>query len=312
MEQSRQLIVEPVAGLSNRIRAILSGWRLADISERSFRFLWKPDQFCGCEFTDLFVDLPERLESEPERPDLRYEDASSALIDTGGSNERIHVVTYQVLRNRKREPNILYEMAQYWDRLKPIEPVREAVELFTGEHFAEHTLGVHIRLGDHANHLRVDDAGLHEERMRAFEEAIDGYLSAHSESAVFVATDDGAPEEYGGEPGDPPLRRVVPRLRARFGERVVTRPPRSLDRHTPEAIQDALVELLLLNKADFVLGSPRSSFSWMATLTNIQRRKLPERCIRFVGPNLLDPPLRLRSRVRRGLAAARARVRPIR
>ena len=45
---------------------------------------------------------------------------------------------------------------------------------------------------------------------------------------------------------------------------VVTPKPRSLDRHTPEAIEDALIDLWLLRSTDFFVGTVGSSFSEMA------------------------------------------------
>jgi hypothetical protein len=42
--------------------------------------------------------------------------------------------------------------------------------------------------------------------------------------------------------------------------------PRSLDRQTPEAVQDALVDLWLLRSTDYFVGTYRSSFSEMAVV----------------------------------------------
>jgi hypothetical protein len=57
---------------------------------------------------------------------------------------------------------------------------------------------------------------------------------------------------------------VGERFREHFGERVVSTTPRSLDRGSAPAIQDALVDLYLLRQTEFFVGTRDSSFSAMA------------------------------------------------
>ncbi|CAJ1368622.1 unnamed protein product, partial [Effrenium voratum] len=75
-------------------------------------------------------------------------------------------------------------------------------------------------------------------------------MDSYSEDTpFFLATDDPA---------------VEARFKARYGGRLLTNSKRSLDRHAPEGIQDALLDLLLLSQGCEVLGSYKSSFSAMA------------------------------------------------
>jgi hypothetical protein len=85
------------------------------------------------------------------------------------------------------------------------------------------------------------------------------YLVAHPDAGIYLATDDDGAELQGARPEG-----VRARFIARFGARVVGVPPRSLDRESPEAIEDAWVDLLLLRRCDAIVGTRASSFSELA------------------------------------------------
>lgn len=79
---------------------------------------------------------------------------------------------------------------------------------------------------------------------------------------------------------------------ARYGDRVVTTRPRTLDRREPAAIQDALVDLLLLRVTDCIVGTQGSSFSVMAAFG----RPVPAIWCRSPNPLLHLRPLWLWAR----------------
>ena len=136
--------------------------------------------------------------------------------------------------------------------LRPTPQILARVDAIA-ERFRPRMVGVHLRRGDFV-HARPDvvsnaDAAL---------TLIDAHLDRMSDAGVFLATDDGA--KAGGLTGDH-TEGVRERLRRRYGARLVTTTPRSLDRDVPEAIEDALVDLWLLRRADAIVGTRGSSFS---------------------------------------------------
>jgi hypothetical protein len=116
-------------------------------------------------------------------------------------------------------------------------------------HGLERAVGVHVR--------RTDNV---QARQRS---PLEGYLAALAAerradpaTTFFVATDD--PE-------------VLERLKAEHGRTVRHTVPRSLDRNTPEAIEDALVDLWCLSSCRKLIGSAASTF----TETAWQLRGIP-------------------------------------
>lgn len=80
----------------------------------------------------------------------------------------------------------------------------------------------------------------------AFVARIEAAIASDEADTVFVATDDPAEEDV---------------LRRAFPGRILSYPKRSLDRASPEAIQDALVDLYCLASTDKLLASYWSTFS---------------------------------------------------
>jgi hypothetical protein len=76
---------------------------------------------------------------------------------------------------------------------------------------------------------------------------------------IGLCTDDGALDRGTSLPEG-----VTRLFVARYGARMVSTVPRSLDRHSVESIQDALVDLQLLRVAQMVVGTTDSSFSRLA------------------------------------------------
>jgi hypothetical protein len=104
--------------------------------------------------------------------------------------------------------------------------------------------------------------------MREAANAMADFIRKFPQGRVFVSTDDSAV--------DPKTREVRSKgvkqeLKSMFGEAICFTDPRSLDRNTPEAIQDGLVDLLLLRETDYFFGTRGSSFSEFAVLS----RRIP-------------------------------------
>jgi hypothetical protein len=111
---------------------------------------------------------------------------------------------------------------------------------------------------------------------------VDRYLRAWPEAGVFLATDDGAPTEFHEKYNYRP-EGLVRKFTERYGSKLVTYNKRTLDRADVTGVQDALIDLLLLNHTNFVLGSAGSSFSKFAIMRNLESLKDPEKSLKMVG-----------------------------
>ena len=88
------LIVEPMNGIGNRIRAFAAAKALAEVSKRDLKIVWTPDVHCNASWTDLFAGH------------------ADDLVD-GVSHLREGVTTYDLMRNktaivRTRDMNHIY------------------------------------------------------------------------------------------------------------------------------------------------------------------------------------------------------------
>ncbi|HMZ80262.1 MAG TPA: hypothetical protein PLL06_11230 [Acidobacteriota bacterium] len=110
-------------------------------------------------------------------------------------------------------------------------------------HFSDYTVGLHIRRTDHVRAIANSTT-------EKFIAAIQAEIDQHSSARFFLATD--SPEE------ETTLRRLFP-------DRILTYQKRTLDRNSPEGIQDAVVDLYCLARTQKILGSIGSSFSRTAS-----------------------------------------------
>jgi len=142
-------------------------------------------------------------------------------------------------------------------------------------------LGVHVRRGDRVD-KKIREQGLIGTVSDLFFKEVDRYLRDWPEAAIFLATDDGAPterfEKYTYRPEG-----LVREFTERYGSKLVTYNKRTLDRADVTGVQDALIDLLLLNHTNFVLGSAGSSFSKFAIMRNLESLKDPEKSLKMVG-----------------------------
>jgi hypothetical protein len=264
LELQRRLIVHSQAGLCNRLRALLSGRAIALATEREFAMLWKPSAACGCAFehlfendwnvhSNVFFDTRRALDL-PTTPWNSYPDWFTLSEPT----LYVYHHSWLIQPTRFAHHSPLELRCQEWLReLEPIAPIARRIKEFQENLFRPTMIGVHLRRGD-MTQTRPDTTA----NLAAAMRQIDAWLETAGDAGIFLCTDDGASNPYSGQavPGE----NVTTQFVQRYGSRVVFTRPSSLDRRSPEAIQDALVDLWLVRMTDYFVGTAGSSFSEMA------------------------------------------------
>ncbi len=266
------LTVSSFRGLTNRLRVMLSGIALAEATGRHLRILWAPTRDCAARFAELFdnpplagVDMSHiTIEDVPldaviDMPSINFR-RRNHLPDVMTSNKRHIALEYVAwLIDPKQAPHhapLFQRCAELMANLRPIPAIAEQAAKFRAGHFRPTMIGVHLRRGDmvfgYSDRVNNTSQAL---------DAVDRYLDMYPGAGIFLATDDGAIDQHTGNVHHEGIRDIFQR---RYGERVVSTTPRSLDRRSAIAIQDALVDLLLLRATDAVVGTLGSSFSDMA------------------------------------------------
>lgn len=242
------LMVEPIAGLGNRLRVVGSALALARATGAKLRLVWTRTPDLHCRFDALFEPLPGVVVVERSRTCSRLARRVSPFFDW---RRRIlaQPEIERLLRAHADFPALLRQnslfivtCSRFFDApglLAPLVPtpeIRREVDAFCSG-FDGHTTGVHIR--------RTDSDFKHRSPTTRFLERMQVEIAADPLARFFLATDDPAEEA---------------RLRVAFGDRILAR-PRQLDRARPEGIRDALVDLLCLARTRRVIAGVYSSFS---------------------------------------------------
>lgn len=266
------IIADTWFGLCNRLKVIAAGQRLAAATGRRFAFTW-PCTTAGTQTLDLACNRPWSTLFEAPDDALRLEEAEVRRIKGRRvlvEGERVDPADEApaiVLSRQWRfvplvgEPLIdldygdapevqalRAELLPYVQAITPTAEFRTIIEGFAQDHgLGASSVGLHIRRTDHA---AARATSTDEAFCAALDAALEaGLASGQPVERVFVATD------------DPPTEAL---LRARYGDRVVTRAKASLDRRDPEAIGDALIDLMLLARCGALIGSAGSSFTELA------------------------------------------------
>lgn len=289
---AKTLTVGCFTGLGDRLAVLLSSAALAEATGRRLAVWWPRTIHCAATFAELFQS-PWPVVEVPET-----EVRALLLFDMGDRRRRFDLVgaiEQDVavrgdgwLIDAERYPAhapLIERCSQLLDELRPRPEILRHVEAFRATAFRSRMIGVHLRRADY----QVFDARAAGSTSMALA-AIDRYLATWPDAGILLCTDDGGIDTFTGEAAS--TQGMQAAFLARYGERVVSTRPRSLDRREPAAIQDALVDLLLLRLTDCVIGTQGSSFSAMAAFG----RAVPAIGCRSPNPLLHLQPLWLWAR----------------
>lgn len=271
-------MVEPFAGLGNRMRVIASAVVLASAVERPLEIYWIRRSDLNASFDDLF----ERSSAFTVFEDLgrlrwtrrthqvgaaRRLAAAVANSVAGvscciGENDfpRIWRGEIDLMALARRERRLYIKTCEElgatdgaFQHLIPIPPLRRRIDSVTSR-FTPRTVGVHVRGTDHPT-ARLESP------LDAFTAAMDAELAREPETSFFLCTD------------EPSVERD---FSVRYPGRILTHSPKALARNSQAAIEDAAIDLFALSRTNKILGSHRSSFSDVAARVG----KLPMEIVR--------------------------------
>jgi len=250
----KEFRVEVFGGLCNRLRVLMSAGYLAEQCGRKLVLTWRPTDECGARLGDLFTNSIAEADSLPGH--LRPWTKTSP--DKVGRAVRSSEPIVWVRECEWLVPDAdHHKTIPHFEALCPVDAVIEGVNA-VAQRFDRPAMGVHVRRGDFAEHLPKQ----HSITLPPLERYYD-YLDDWR-GTIFLATDGGGAVES--------------RFRDRYGDRVVIHPKHCQGRNTPKAIQDALVDVYLLQRCHAVIGTRYSSFSGLAwTISGVPHAKVTDR-----------------------------------
>lgn len=230
---SDTLTIEVLAGMANRIRAMVSAICLAADLDMKLRVIWSANHTsCMARFDMLFdvKALPDWVTVDMgPRPEHSVEILSPQDLELylqSGSRQPIRSYGHFYQKDPKK-------WFSYLCCFKPLQELPFQIP--------EGAVGVHIRRGDHQKARQFSPIHLFIEEMKK-----------EPETTVFVvATDD---------------RNERNALLEHFHASRLLFPANTLSRFTLKGMQDALLDFVALSKCDKILASYNSSFSELAAI----------------------------------------------
>lgn len=260
------IIIEPCAGLGNRLLALTSAWELGRKLNRELKVIWKREAGCNIRSNGLFsfqgvevIDISENgLKKEfvntlkGNSLKKKYRSMASRFVECdeveawkkeGGFAEVERHIAEEPVIYIKSYTNLCEITKESFAFLKPSQAVLErGKEVF--EKIGGSTVGVHIRRTDHTDAIEKSPLSLFIEKMQEEIQKRD--------ASFYLTTDDIAVIEE--------IRHILP------PERLIIYENKVLDRDSEIGIQDALIDMLCLSRCSKIIGSYLSTFSLIPSI----------------------------------------------
>ena len=291
MENQKFIVCVNRAGIGNRLRGLVSAIRLCKLLKRKLLLYWENNQYCGCNFNDLFENKFDEVTKEELKkiknknskiykdvleegyeqydylifdtwkfvflPEEIQNDFNKAYISKEGSN--VNFEFQRIPEDKKKE------IINHLSELIPVESIRKIVENFSEENNLSNCIGLHIRRADYD--FTVEDRG----KVSSDRRFIEKIQSMPNEK--FLLCTDGVKTENN--------------LKELFKDRIIVYPKGDRKRSKKESLQEALIDMLLLSKTKNIFGSYLSTFTELAWWFGGCKNKMEIVGIENVGESLV-------------------------
>jgi hypothetical protein len=256
-----KLKIERRYGLSNRIRAMAGYYALSRIKNWDICYEWLEDESCPGMFDELFKFslIPQAAAVSTSSYEKVVEIYAGSKPTHCGSSEATIFKAYFPAIDKKDDYDL--EIRKFYESLIPVDEVGIKLEKLWIECGAEpaNTLGLHIRRTDMVEHLKnIGEPPLSDEKTIA---SVRQYLASNKDvSRIFLSCDNAESEKL---------------FKSEFEEKVFCynkgwKEDKLVNANSVKfqsrltSLQDALVDVLMLSKCRFIIGTRHSSFSTFA------------------------------------------------
>jgi len=275
-----------LGGISNRLKCLVSLWRIAELTNRESLIYWPRNSVCGANFKDLFENNFQEISKEKlyglKKKEYRFHCPSDINIENSLKKYLIsdtwrwaflkgeeitrylpkdkiknypvyasataHFQNYEGIdfNFQNINPKVKEEILKYLKKIKPIKKIRNKVAEFERKNNIKDCVGVHMRRGDFLN--GKDKLGLISDD-EGFISKIRELIKVNPEERFFLCTDSEETQQ---------------KFKKLFGDRIITFTKTNFDRLGVIFTQEGLVDLLILSKTKRILGTYGSTFTEMA------------------------------------------------
>lgn len=264
----KKITLVPVAGLCNRMNAILSLMIYKQHNpDCNIEIFWHKTHDCKAHFTELFKQLPAPYTVKKMRSLLKNRPATPRNLFITNTFRRIWY-DFQMLPKDKADDfdiltkdkkNIYVSVYNRFNKYStdvdnlgsifiPTDEIQQRINDITKDWEKQNVIGLHIRRTDNINAIKNSP-------LSKFTDYIDKELKQNDSTYFYLASDD---EE------------VKKELNQRYPGRIYTA-KLTLKRNSVQGMKDAVVDLYCLGKTKKIIGSTHSTYSILASkLYNIE------------------------------------------
>jgi hypothetical protein len=285
MEEKYIVAMNP-GGISNRLKCLISLWRIANLTNRKLLVYWPRNPVCGAEFKDLFENNFDEISKEYlysiSGRDYKFHDPNDISIKNMQKKYLIsdtwrwaflkdEEITKHIAKNigeryplykSETEPfqkndgidfsfhdidiKVRKEILKYLKKIKPIKKIEGKVSKFSSKNKIKNCTGIHIRRGDYMN--GKDRIGFVSDD-ESFINRMNELIKINSKERFFLCTDSEETQQ---------------KFIKIFGKRIITFTKTNFDRNGVIFTQEGLIDLLILSKTKRILGTYGSTFTEMS------------------------------------------------
>jgi len=263
-----KIISTAQGGLANRIICLVNSMRIADETNRELLLYWPKDKSCNCHFKDLFENDIKEVSKEELKKVITSKDYEIYQNDLKNfKNKKGHILIDNAkfiaflekevrFRTKEIPDELKKEFMRYLRRIEIKEEFLKIAEDFSSR-FNNNTIGIHIRKGDFktlkGGLARISNDELYIEIMKK-------EIKENPNTTFFLATQDEETEN---------------KFKDVFKDRIILYPKNTKLRGDEGALEEALIEFLLLSKTKKVYGTFESTFSQLASLLGEIKFEMP-------------------------------------
>nr|MBQ8253561.1 hypothetical protein [Lachnospiraceae bacterium] len=244
------LIIQPMGGLCNRIRAINSALVLARKQGKKLKVIWNVNAELGCPFEELFEKTdafsvmnihtkwnPIKLFYQFTRRRLKNDEIRANRDENGLTEDLVKTLDCPLYIVTEEH----FFPCHDYSAFIPTKEIMDRIQTLASS-YGSHNVGVHIRRTD-------NKPAIGKSSTQAFIETMQKEIAQYPDTKFYLATDDMTEEET---------------LRRRFPDRIISNETRDLSRDSVSGVKDALLDLMCLARTDKIIGSYFSSFTDIA------------------------------------------------
>lgn len=279
----KKFYIEPKNGIGNRLRALASAAILAKRTSHNLIIVWRKDMHCDAEFHELFRDdallvCSEYSNSSNFSGSSSENQKSTDLTSTAGTqnlqldgSSDIYIASACVFSDSRTS----WSLESHWlqKHIIPIENILQTINYYATKFDVCQVIGMHIRMGQPASeHAFETTEGWDPAQKLALEKNRSASHYTHFMAYVrsVLNTSDSNSSDLDSHSGDSRKNQkfllcadnayIYEEFAKNFGDEILSVEKSVYDRSL-EQIQSAVVDIWLLSRCKYVLGSPWSSFT---------------------------------------------------